>query len=132
ADRQRHPHRTCLSSDENSVTSSAPTAVAGTVRYSGGPLRGILLKVLAVCFFVVMATLLKATETIPAGELVFFRCFFAIPPVLVMLAWKRQLGSALHTRRPWGHVLRAFIGVSSMGLGFFALTRLPLPEATAI
>ncbi|UJW87853.1 DMT family transporter [Devosia sp. SL43] len=79
-----------------------------------------------------MATLLKATETIPAGQLVFFRCLFAIPPVLIYLAWRRQLRTALHTRDPKGHIVRAFIGVASMGLGFFALTRLPLPETTAI
>ena len=95
-------------------------------------MRGIALKVLSVCCFVVMATLLKATDTIPAGQLVFFRCVFAIVPVVVYLAFRRQLRTALHTRNPLGHVLRSFIGVTSMGLGFFALTRLPLPESTAI
>ncbi|KQX34774.1 hypothetical protein ASD04_15375 [Devosia sp. Root436] len=95
-------------------------------------MRGIALKVVSVFFFVVMATLLKATETIPAGELVFFRCFFAFLPVVFWLLWRGQLRAALHTRNPLGHVLRALVGASSMGLGFFALTRLPLPEATAI
>jgi drug/metabolite transporter (DMT)-like permease len=95
-------------------------------------MRGIVLKVLSVCCFVVMATMLKATATVPAGQLVFFRCFFAILPVLGYLAWRRQLRIALHTNNPWGHVLRAFVGVSAMALGFFALTRLPLPETTAI
>jgi drug/metabolite transporter (DMT)-like permease len=95
-------------------------------------LRGIVLKVVSVCFFVVMAALLKATQTIPAGELVFFRCFFAILPVVAWLVWRGQLRAALYTRNPLGHVVRALVGASSMGLGFFALTRLPLPEATAI
>lgn len=95
-------------------------------------MRAIVLKVLSVCCFVVMATLLKATGTIPAGELVFFRCFFAILPVVAWLLWRRQLRTALHTKDPWGHIVRALVGASSMGLGFFALTRLPLPEATAI
>jgi drug/metabolite transporter (DMT)-like permease len=114
------------------VTSPQPAASTSPAQHAGGPLRGIVLKVLSVCCFVVMATLLKATATIPAGELVFFRCFFAILPVLGYLAWRRQLRTALHTRDPRGHVVRAFIGVSSMGLGFFALTRMPLPETTAI
>lgn len=95
-------------------------------------MRGIILKVVSVCFFVVMAALLKATETIPAGELVFFRCFFAILPVVLWLLWRGQLRTALHTKNPKGHIVRALVGASSMGLGFFALTRLPLPEATAI
>jgi drug/metabolite transporter (DMT)-like permease len=114
------------------VTAPAPDAGSRPVHHRGGPLRGITLKVISVCFFVVMATLLKATGTIPAGELVFFRCFFAILPVVAWLLWRGQLRSALHTRDPFGHVVRALVGASSMGLGFFSLTRLPLPEATAI
>ncbi len=96
------------------------------------PLRGIVLKVTSVCCFVVMATMLKATQTIPSGEMVFFRAFFAMLPVLAVLAWRRRLALAFQTRRPFGHVLRGLVGVASMSLGFFALTRLPLPEATAI
>jgi drug/metabolite transporter (DMT)-like permease len=95
-------------------------------------MRGIVLKVISVCFFVIMATLLKATGNIPPGELVFFRCFFAILPVVAWLLWRGQLRSALHTRDPKGHVVRAIVGVAAMGAGFFALTRLPLPEATAL
>jgi drug/metabolite transporter (DMT)-like permease len=99
---------------------------------AGGPLRGILLKVLSVCCFVVMATMLKATHTIPAGQMVFFRSFFALIPVLGFLAWRGTLSNAFTTQRPVGHIVRGLVGVASMGLGFFALTRLPLPEATAI
>ena len=96
------------------------------------PLHGIALKVASVGFFVVMATMLKATATVPAGEMVFFRSFFALLPVLGYLAWHRRLGDAFRTKRLPGHFLRGLIGVTSMSLGFFALTRLPLPEATAI
>jgi drug/metabolite transporter (DMT)-like permease len=114
------------------VTAPAQPTAISPAQHQGGPLRGITLKVFSVCAFVVMATLLKATQNIPAGELVFFRCFFAILPVVGYLVWKRQLRAALHTTNPAGHILRALIGVASMGLGFFALTRLPLPETTAI
>lgn len=91
-----------------------------------------MLKVISVCCFVVMATMLKATETIPPGEMVFFRSFFAFLPVLGYLAWRGHLIDAFRTERPLGHFVRGLIGVTSMGLGFFALTRLPLPESTAI
>ncbi|HEV7292202.1 MAG TPA: DMT family transporter [Devosia sp.] len=114
------------------MTTPAPAQSNTTARPAAGPLRGIVLKVLSVVCFVVMATQLKATATIPAGEMVFFRSFFAILPVVVYLGWKRQLRTALQTRNPWGHVVRGLVGVTSMGLGFFALTRLPLPETTAI
>lgn len=110
----------------------SPPPAANPAQYRGGPLRGIILKVSSVGCFVIMATLLKATATIPVGELVFFRCFFAFVPILCWLLWRGQLRSALHTKNPTGHIVRAFVGVMSMGLGFFALTRLPLPEATAL
>lgn len=111
---------------------SAEPARASAKPALGGPLRGIALKVASVCCFVVMATMLKATHTIPSGQMVFFRSFFALLPVLAFLAWKGNLGNAFRTSRPLGHILRGLIGVSSMSLGFFALTRLPLPETTAI
>lgn len=111
---------------------SAEPAAATAKRDLGSPLRGIALKIASVCCFVVMATMLKATLTIPSGQMVFFRSFFALLPVLGYLAWKGNLTRAFRTKRPLGHILRGLIGVSSMSLGFFALTRLPLPEATAI
>lgn len=111
------------------MTTPAAAPDVRPAQHQGGPLRGIALKVLSVCAFVVMAALLKATQTIPAGEMVFFRSFFAIIPVL---AWRGQIRAALVTRRPLGHLVRGLVGVASMSLGFFALTRLPLPETTAI
>lgn len=112
---------------------SAPDSTSTQVSASvASPMRGIMLKVVSVFFFVGMATMLKATETIPSGEMVFFRSFFALLPVLGYLAWKGRLANAFATKRPLGHILRGLVGVASMSLGFFALTRLPLPEATAI
>lgn len=95
---------------------------------SGNALRGILLKVISVAVFVGMASLIKWVGPIPAGQIVFFRSFFAVLPILVMLAWRKELSTALHTRRPFGHIARGLVGVTAMGLGFYALTLLPLPE----
>ena len=96
---------------------------------SGNALRGIALKVLSVAIFVAMSALIKAAGQLPAGQIVFFRSFFAIFPILLMLAWRHQLGTALRTSNPLGHIARGTVGVISMGFTFFALTRLPLPEA---
>ena len=68
----------------------------------------------------------------PAGQIVFFRSFFAIFPIVVFLALARELRTAFHTTRPFSHIARGIVGVASMGLGFFALTRLPLPEAITL
>ena len=99
---------------------------AGAVERS--PLTGIALKVISVAIFVSMSSFIKAAGQVPAGQIVFFRSFFAVFPILVMLAWQHQLRTALATRRPFNHILRGVVGVSSMGLSFFALTRLPLPS----
>lgn len=93
------------------------------------PLTGILLKVVSVAIFVAMQTFIKSAGQLPPGQIVFFRSFFAMLPIIIMLAYQRELASAFRTERPIGHAMRGIIGVSSMMLGFFALTRLPLPEA---
>lgn len=104
-----------------------PPTTAGS-----NPLRGIALKVISVAVFVGMFALIKAAGQLPAGQIVFFRSFFAILPIMVVFAWRGELRSALHTANPLSHITRGVIGVSSMGLGFFALTRLPLPEAITL
>lgn len=96
------------------------------------PLTGIAYKIASVCVFVVMASLLKASQGVPAGQLVFFRSFFAILPVIIYLVWRGELAAGLRTERPLSHLWRGLIGTGGMGFGFFALTQLPLPEATAI
>ncbi len=97
------------------------------------PLFGIGLKILSVLVFVAMQSLLKASgEDVPAGQMVFFRSFFALIPVALYLAWLGDLHTALKTSDLGGHMLRGVVGVTSMGLGFFALTRLPYPEWIAI
>jgi drug/metabolite transporter (DMT)-like permease len=79
-----------------------------------------------------MSSLLKASDGIPAGQLVFFRSFFAIFPVIAFIAWQGQLGVAFKTNEPFSHVWRGLVGVSAMSLSFYGLTKLPLPESIAI
>jgi drug/metabolite transporter (DMT)-like permease len=98
----------------------------------GNALVGIALKVASVAIFIGMSTLIKLAGQLPSGEIVFFRSFFAVLPVLVVFGWRGELRSALSTKHPLSHILRSVVGVSSMGLGFYALTRLPLPEAITL
>lgn len=97
------------------------------------PLRGIMLKVMSVCIFVAMASLIKATSGhIPAGQAVFFRSFFAIPVIVIWLAQRHELRTGFKTTNPMGHIWRGVVGTMAMGLGFAGLGLLPLPEVTAI
>ncbi len=66
----------------------------------------------------------------PITEVVFFRNFFAIPPIAV-LVWYGGLAS-LRTRRLPGHALRAGFGLGAMFCFFTGLRYMPLAEAISI
>lgn len=102
------------------------------VQQASSPLTGIALKVISVAIFVGMSTSIKLAGQVPAGQIVFFRSFFAIFPILVFLAFRGELRTAVVTERPFGHIMRGLAGVTAMGFGFFALTQLPLPEAITL
>jgi drug/metabolite transporter (DMT)-like permease len=95
-------------------------------------LTGIAYKVSSVLIFLVMSGLLKASAGVPAGELVFFRSFFGIVPVIAFLLWRGQLVEGFRTRSVADQVWRGLVGTTSMGLGFYALTKLPLPESVTL
>ncbi|WP_165571280.1 EamA family transporter, partial [Paracoccus nototheniae] len=102
---------------------------------SDSPLRGIALKCASVTVFVLMASLIKATaesSAVPPGQQVFFRSFFALPVIFVWLMWRRELRVGLVTANPMGHLYRGLVGTAAMAMNFWALSLLPLPEATAI
>ncbi|MEQ8365992.1 MAG: DMT family transporter [Roseicyclus sp.] len=97
------------------------------------PLRGIALKLGSVCVFMAMASLIKASsDYVPPGQAVFFRSLFALPVIVIWLAYRRELATGLKTKNPMGHVWRGLVGTSAMGLSFAGLGLLPLPEVTAI
>lgn len=112
----------------------SPSPAPGQRRFlaRSGVMVGIALKVTSVFVFVGMSALIKTADDVPVGELIFFRSFFALIPILAFLAWRGELIDGFKTRRPLGHIWRGIIGVSGMMLIFFALTRLPLPEAITI
>ena len=96
-------------------------------------MRGIIFKVMSVCLFMGMASLIKAASAdVPPGQAVFFRSFFALPIIFGWLAMRGELRHGWKTRNPVGHFWRGLIGTSAMGLGFTGLGLLPLPEVTAI
>lgn len=95
-------------------------------------LIGIAFKVASVAMFVGMSSCIKLAGEMPVGEVVFFRSAFAVPPIVLFMAWRGDLLRAFHTSRPFNHVARGMVGVTSMGLGFFGLARLPLPESITL
>ncbi|MCY4300729.1 MAG: DMT family transporter [Aestuariivita sp.] len=91
------------------------------------------LKLIAVFLFVIMSSIIKYTaDTVPPGQAVFFRAFFAIPIILIWLAVRHELPYGLRPSKMSNHVLRGVLGTTAMGLTFTGLGLLPLPEVTAI
>lgn len=100
---------------------------------SPDPMKGIFLKVASVVIFLCMSTLIKAAgKDIPAGQITFLRSAFAMVPILVFLAAHGQLRDAFRTNDIFGHFRRGFVGILSMGFGFYGLVHLPLPESIAL
>ena len=109
-----------------------PNETAEPDLLQNNPMLGISLKVASVAVFVGMSTLLKAADGIPLGQLIFFRSFFAVLAILVYFAMRGQVSGILQTRHGFSHFWRGMVGVGAMTLSFYALTKLPLPEAIAI
>lgn len=108
------------------MTGGSPVATGAN------PLTGIALKVASVVAFVAMQSCIKSAGMLPPGQTVFFRSFFAIFPIVLVLAMRGQLRGAIATKHPFSHIARGGVGVVSMGLGFYSLSLLPLPEWIAL
>ena len=100
---------------------------------TGNAARGIALKLASVLLFTLMAALIKVgRDEVPTGEAVFFRSFFALPPILIWAAWRGRLHEAFRVNDRFAHLNRGLVGVGAMACGFAALGLLPLPEVIAI
>ena len=90
-------------------------------------------KLASTLLFAVMSALVRLSgDAVPVGQLVFFRGFFGVVPVLVVYAWRGQIMAAIYTRSPVGQLLRGTISATGMYANFGALVRIPLAEVTAI
>lgn len=96
------------------------------------PLLGIALKVGSVCAFLGMATVIKLAGQLPVGQIAFFRSFWAMWPIIAYLVFTQQFKGVLKTDHFKGHLWRGGLGVIGMAVGFYGLTRIPLPDAIAL
>ncbi|QNI01706.1 DMT family transporter [Halomonas sp. SH5A2] len=97
------------------------------------PAKGIFLRVLSGLLFTGMLVSIKAvSDAVPVGQSVFFRSLFALLPIVVFLALRREFPRGLATRRPLGHALRSGLGAAAMFASFAAVALLPVAEATLL
>jgi drug/metabolite transporter (DMT)-like permease len=71
-------------------------------------------------------------QTVPVGEVVFFRSAFGILPVVVYFFYRGELGTVLRTKRPIDQGIRGVLGAGGMFSNFASLARLPVADVMAI
>lgn len=97
------------------------------------PLLGIGLRLLSGILMCGMFVCVKAVaDDVPLGEIVFFRSFFAIIPLILFLWLRGEFPQGLATKRPGAHFLRSCFGALALFGSFAAVTRLNLAEAILI
>lgn len=94
---------------------------------------GVLLKILsALCATLMLACVKGLGGAIPTGEVIFFRSFVALIPLLIWLKLQGNILSSLRTRNIFGHLIRGFSGTGGMYFNYLALVYITLADATAI
>jgi drug/metabolite transporter (DMT)-like permease len=93
--------------------------------------QGALWILVSGLLFSIMSAVVKTLGVrLDSFQIAFFRCAFGLLTILPFML--RAGPSAFRTTRPMMHLTRALMGVTAMFCGFYAVTHLPLAEATAI
>ncbi len=69
---------------------------------------------------------------IPTGEVIFFRSFVALFPLLIWLKCQGNILALIKTKNIFGHLIRGFSGTGGMYFNYLALVYISLADATAI
>jgi len=97
------------------------------------PRLGVLLKIFAaLCATLMLACVKGLNGAIPTGEVIFFRSFIALFPLLIWLRVQGNVLENLKTRNLFGHFIRGFSGTGGMYFNYLALVYISLADATAL
>ena len=92
---------------------------------------GFLYMFMSVCAFSAMDLIVKWSENYPVGEVLFFRGFCGIIPLVFMVPKKRYF-DFYKTKRAFLHFKRCFAGLIAIVAIFIALRKLPLATVVSI
>jgi drug/metabolite transporter (DMT)-like permease len=96
-------------------------------------LEGIGLRLLAAFLMTAMSAAVHgAAETVPVGQIMFWRSALAIIPICLYMIWLKELPKGLKTKHPRLHVTRSLFGAFSMAMSFVSLAYLPVANAQAL
>ena len=86
---------------------------------------------LSICAFSIMDLIVKWSDNYPIGEVLFFRGFCGIIPLLFFIP-KEKYSSFYKTKKPFLHFKRCLSGLIAIVAIFIALRKLPLATVTSI
>jgi drug/metabolite transporter (DMT)-like permease len=93
---------------------------------------GIIFMILSVISFSVMDIVVKLMSShYPTGQLIFFRGFFGLIPILFIIP-KERFGNLLKTEKIKLHLVRAFGGAFAMTFLYLGIKFLPIADAITI
>ncbi|MEH6756149.1 MAG: DMT family transporter [Parasphingorhabdus sp.] len=97
-------------------------------------MAGILTRLAAMASLAVMFAFVKLAgqQGVHVTESLFYRQMTAMPIVCFMIWRSRASWQGIKSGKHGLHILRSFLGISAMGLNFWAMTLLPLADATTI
>jgi drug/metabolite transporter (DMT)-like permease len=95
--------------------------------------RGLFLMALGIALMSVMDAIIKhLSGTMSAPQVMFFRAFFGLIPILLMAFWQGKGHSAFKTKRPLLHTIRAILGAIAFAAFTLGVRELSLANALAI
>ena len=92
---------------------------------------GFFYMFISICAFSVMDVIVKWTDEYPVGQVLFFRGFCGLIPILFIIPKERYL-DFYKTNRPWLHFKRCSAGVIALIAIIIALRNLPLATVVSI
>jgi len=92
---------------------------------------GFFYMFISVCAFSIMDLIVKWSEAYPVGQVLFFRGFCGIIPILFIIPKERYL-DFYKTERPMLHFIRCLAGLIALISIFIALRNLPLATVVSI
>lgn len=94
---------------------------------------GVILKVAAcLCSTLMLACVKGLHGLVPTGEVIFFRSFVALFPLLLWLKLQGNVIENIKTKNIFGHLIRGFSGTGGMYFNYLALVYISLADATAL
>ncbi|WP_254696632.1 DMT family transporter [Phaeobacter inhibens] len=107
--------------------------MSSIMRSQNTHLQGIGLRLLAAFLMTAMSAAIHgAAQSVPIGQIMFWRSALALVPIVLYMAWRSEFPAALKTRYPRLHVTRSAFGAFSMAMSFISLAYLPVANAQAL